>query len=111
MDWQLLSAYLPMDRRQPFAALQLRHGEVIALAVKTAVASGPVRRFVVGEPAIQQIDAITGRTLLRMAAGEHNASKGEVILDSATVSQLKDRLQIKEWRTDAESGEALAVIE
>src|SRR5258708_10464097 len=96
---------------QPFAALQLRHGEVIALSVHTAVASGPVRRFVVGDPAIQQIDVITGRTLLRMAAGEHNASKGEVILDSATVSQLKDRLQIKEWRTDAESGEALAVIE
>src|SRR5262245_19469595 len=50
-----------------------------ALALKVAVASGPARRFVVGDPGIQLIDVLSGATIARMAAAEHLADKGEVL--------------------------------
>jgi len=43
-------------------------GTGVTLAVKASVAAGPVRRFLVGDEAIQRIDVIAGGTLARMAA-------------------------------------------
>ena len=47
-----------------------RAGQV-TLAVKVAVATGPARRFLVGDPTIQVIDVLAGATLDRLAAAEH----------------------------------------
>jgi adenylate cyclase len=52
---------------QPFAQIKLPAGGTTALAVKTAVASGPARRFLVGDPAVQLVDALAGETVARMA--------------------------------------------
>ena len=50
-------------------------GARVTLAIKVAVAAGPVRRFVVGDPQIQLIDVLAGATLERLAAAEHHAEK------------------------------------
>jgi predicted ATPase/class 3 adenylate cyclase len=77
------------------------------LALKIAVASGPARRFVVGDPDIQLLDTLAGTTLVRMAAGEHLAQKGEILTDEAS---LGEGFTVQEWRTDPESGEKFGVI-
>ncbi|NJL41911.1 MAG: hypothetical protein HC899_38570 [Leptolyngbyaceae cyanobacterium SM1_4_3] len=45
-----------------------------------------------------------------MAEAEHLTSKGEVIVDTATIEQLGPAAQISEWRTDLATGERFAVI-
>ena len=61
-------------------------GKLLSLAVKAAVASGPARRFVVGDPAIQRIDVLAGATLTRMGIAERLAAKGDVIVDAETAT-------------------------
>ena len=55
----------------------------VTLAVKVAVASGPARRFVVGDPAIQIKPVLAGATLTRVAIAEHLANKGDIVVDAA----------------------------
>ena len=93
------------DAMQQFATVEIPDQEPVALAVKVAVASGPARRFVVGDPAIQLMAALAGETLVRVAAAEHLAGRGDVVVDAQTVAQLGQKVQIVEWRTDAESEE------
>lgn len=95
---------------QNFTAIPLPDGTTTALALKVAIASGPVRRFLVGDPAIQWVDALAGETVQRMAEAEHLTSKGEVIVDTATIEQLGPAAQSSEWRTDLATGERFAVI-
>jgi class 3 adenylate cyclase/tetratricopeptide (TPR) repeat protein len=92
-----------------FASIVLLDQSIIALTLKVAIASGPARRFVVGDGNIQQLDTLAGATVARTAAGEHLANKGEVVVDATTTSVLGDSLSIKEWRV-GESGERFAVI-
>jgi adenylate cyclase len=82
-----------------------------ALGLKVAITSGNTRRFVVGNPEIQQLDTLAGATVARTATGEHLASKGDVLVDEATVSLLSSSLSIREWRSDEESGKRFAVVE
>ena len=56
-------------------------GSTVTLAMKVAIAVGPARRFVVGDPAIQLIDVLAGRLVDDLAETEHHAGKGEVVLD------------------------------
>ncbi|VAW31030.1 Adenylate cyclase / Guanylate cyclase, partial [hydrothermal vent metagenome] len=70
----------------------------ITLAMKTAVVTGNARRFLVGNPDVQLIDVLAGKTLYRLAEAEHEAEKGEVILDEATIQSLGSRVSIKTWR-------------
>jgi len=51
-----------------FASVQTPSGQTVTLAMKAAVAAGPARRFIVGDPAIQLIDALAGATLQRRPA-------------------------------------------
>lgn len=78
------------------------------LSLKVSVASGNVRRIVVGDPSIQRIDVVTGDTVARSAVGEHLTNKGEVLADETTVQTLGSGLDIAEWRED--DGERFAVI-
>ena len=89
-----------------FAAIPAPNGDVVSLSVKTAVAAGPARRFVVGDPEIQLIDVLAGRTLDHLAAAEHLARKGELVVHASTAEALGDLLQTVEWRTGRDAGGA-----
>jgi class 3 adenylate cyclase/tetratricopeptide (TPR) repeat protein len=79
------------------------------LGLKVVVASGAARRLMVGDPAIQILDALAGATIARLATAEHLASRGEVLIDKPTANALAAGVSIREWRT-AESGERFAVV-
>ncbi|MEQ8858665.1 MAG: AAA family ATPase [Pseudomonadales bacterium] len=86
-------------------------GTRIELALKVAIATGQVRRAVVGDPTIQQIDVLAGRLLDDLAAAEQQADKGEILLDSSTLETLGDRVRLSEKRVDPETGRALGLVE
>ncbi len=94
-----------------FQSIALPNGTSIALVLKVAIATGPARRFVVGDPAIQYLDALAGATVARTSTGEHLTNKGEVLVDEATVAALGSGLTLVEWRIDSESGERFAVVQ
>jgi class 3 adenylate cyclase/predicted ATPase len=82
---------------------------VINLALKVAVATGPIRRFTLGDPSIQYLDALVGTTVMRTSTAERLAQKGDVLVDESTLKALGDSLTIQEWRQDPDSGEQFAV--
>ncbi len=81
-----------------FGPVPLPSGGSIVLAVKAAVAHGPVRRFQAGNARIQWLDVLAGATLDRMAATEKHATRGEVVLHADTCVQLGALVQVAEWR-------------
>jgi predicted ATPase/class 3 adenylate cyclase len=93
------------------AAVRLPDGDSIALALKVAVTSGPARRFVVGDPAVQFVETLAGATVARLQIAEHLAHPGEVIVDLATVAALGDSLPIAEWRVDGPTAERFAILQ
>lgn len=95
---------------QRFAAVPIPEGRMAALAMKVAVASGPVRRFLIGDPAVQCIDALAGETLARMVAAEHLANRGDVVVDAQTAERLGEQMEIVEWRTDEGTDARFAVV-
>src|SRR5215510_3173367 len=66
---------------QRFAQVEIAGAGSISLAIKIAVTVGPARRFLIGDPTIQLVDALAGETLYRLATGEHHTNRGEVLLD------------------------------
>jgi class 3 adenylate cyclase/tetratricopeptide (TPR) repeat protein len=69
-------------------------GSTVKLGMKVAVATGRARRFVVGDPDIQLIDVLAGALMDRLAAAEHHAERGEVVLDAATLEALAGRVEV-----------------
>ncbi|HOU12208.1 MAG TPA: tetratricopeptide repeat protein [Anaerolineae bacterium] len=108
-------AFAMQAAMQAFKSVTLPAGETVSLAMKASIATGPARRFLVGDPDIQLIDALAGETLARMAAAEHHAGRGEVLVDVHTVMVLGNRVRVREWRppvTEADAAEeCFAVIE
>jgi adenylate cyclase len=94
-----------------FTDVEVGPGRAMPLTVKAAVATGPARRFLVGDPQIQLIDVAAGATLDRMAEAEKLARKGDVVIDSRTASQLGDRVTISAWRENAVTDQRFAVVE
>ncbi|MCB8984256.1 MAG: AAA family ATPase [Ardenticatenaceae bacterium] len=84
-------------------------GTIIPLALKVALAAGPARRFLVGDPELYVIEVLAGATLDQMAAGEKHASQGEVVVTAEFVSRLSSPPVIGEWR-HAHAGQRFAVI-
>ena len=82
----------------------------VSLAIKEAVAVGPVRRFRVGDPTIQYIDVLAGAILDRMAEAEKQARRGEVILGLDTLALLTGKVEVLEWREQVETGKRFAVV-
>lgn len=95
---------------QHYQQIRLPNGTAVTLAIKTAVAAGPARRFTAGDPAIQLIDVLAGATLDRMAATEQMAQQGELLLDEPTVALLLPAVTVAEWRTHTTTGERFAVV-
>jgi adenylate cyclase len=91
-----------------FTVIPLPNGTTINLALKVSVATGSIRRFMLGDPSIQYLDALAGTTVMRTSAAEHLAEKGDVLFDEVTVNALGSRLTIKEWRHDGSERFAVA---
>lgn len=85
-------------------------GTEVRLAMKVAVAVGDARRFVVGDPEIQLIDVLAGRLMDDLAAAEHSAEKGDVILEQSAIERLGDRVSLGDRREDHETGRLHAVL-
>src|ERR1051325_3062134 len=83
----------------PFCKVHLPDGIPVSLTVKAAVATGPARRFIVGDPELRFIDVLAGRTLVRMATGAQLATKGEVVVDLVTATNLAQSVREADWRT------------
>jgi adenylate cyclase len=96
-------------RMDDFTSVTVSSGKTYPLAMKAAVATGAARRFVVGDPEIHVVDVLAGATLDRLAQAEHQAEKGEVVLDPAAVASLDDRVQFLAWRHDDETGRRFGV--
>lgn len=93
-----------------FIAMKTSSGRNVSIGVKVAVASGTARRFLVGDPAIQVIDVLAGAPLEKLASAEHQASKGEIVLDPTAAAALSNQIDITEWRQDEATGEQFAVL-
>jgi class 3 adenylate cyclase/tetratricopeptide (TPR) repeat protein len=94
---------LAMQRTmRQFAQVEIHGAGVVQLAIKVAVSTGPIRRFLVGDPTILLIDALAGDILNRLATGEHLAQRNDVLLDEATVSALGRQVSLRGWRADPE---------
>ncbi len=85
-------------------------GSTISLAVKVAVATGAVQRFVVGDPHYTLLDVLAGVTLERLSEAEQLAQTGEVVVDSATAAALEGWLEAGAWRHNEQMGERFAVV-
>jgi class 3 adenylate cyclase len=84
----------------PFASIMTPAGTTIALAIKVAVAAGPARRFLVGDPNQHQIDVLAGSTLAVLAVTEHEARRGEIVIASEGVPALEEKFIVSEWREE-----------
>jgi class 3 adenylate cyclase/predicted ATPase len=83
-----------------FAAIPLPIDPPVTLSLKVSIASGPVQRFVVGDPAIQQIDVLAGAPLTSLAAIEHLAMPGEVLVSADLAAALAGQIALDGWRSD-----------
>jgi class 3 adenylate cyclase/tetratricopeptide (TPR) repeat protein len=92
-----------------FARVQTPAGTTVSLAIKVGITVGPVRRFLVGDPDIQFIDALAGATLDDVAAAERQAEKGEVVLGPTAVALLERYITTVAWREDGQ-GNRYAVV-
>lgn len=95
-----------------FARVQTPTGKTVSLAVKVAVVSGPVRRYVVGLPEHGLVDVLAGRTLDEVASAEQLAGPGEIIVSSALLDHLENGVAAPSaWRVDVATGQRFAVVE
>lgn len=83
---------------RPHTTLVTSTGRTLHISLKISITVGPARRFVVGDPAIQQIDTLAGRTLERVALAEAAAQQGEILLDAVGAAALLPHIQSKTWR-------------
>jgi class 3 adenylate cyclase len=79
-------------------------GNTVQLSMKVALAVGPARRFVVGDPDVQLIDVLAGRLIDDLAEAEHHAEKGDVVLDQSAMGALGGRVAVSEMRAGGRVG-------
>ncbi|MDX1521453.1 MAG: tetratricopeptide repeat protein, partial [Anaerolineae bacterium] len=94
-----------------FPDITLPSGDKIPLAMKVAVAAGPIRRFQLGDPKIQFIDTLAGATLDLMADAEHHANKGEVVVTASVMENAGHNIEVVEIRENSQTGQRFGVIE
>jgi class 3 adenylate cyclase/tetratricopeptide (TPR) repeat protein len=82
----------------------------VSLTIKVAVAVGSARRFLVGDPEIQLLDALAGEVIERLATAEQHAAAGEVIVDRFALEGLGERVEPGVRRGDAQTDEVFTVV-
>ena len=80
------------------------------LWLKVVITSGPARRLVIGDPTIQLLDTLAGRTIGRLATAERLAQKGEILLDEPTLQILDGCVTVLEQRVDTGTAERFTVL-
>jgi predicted ATPase/class 3 adenylate cyclase len=80
------------------------------LVLKVAIAAGPIRRFIVGDPQVQYIEALAGSVLYRLAQAEKQAEPGEVIITPEVIKALDGKLEIVRRIEVENPAEGLAVV-
>jgi predicted ATPase/class 3 adenylate cyclase len=95
-----------------FETLTTPSGKIVTLAIKVGVATGPVRRFVVGDPEIQLVDVLAGATLDKMAMAEGLADKKEVVVNAEVVHNNGGTavFDVSEWRHGENEADQFAVL-
>lgn len=81
------------------------------LLLKVVITTGPARRLIVGDPDIQLLDTLAGRTIGRLATAERLARKGEILLDEATREAIGENATVREQRVDAGTSETFSVLD
>ncbi|MCP4635846.1 MAG: hypothetical protein GY848_05170, partial [Methyloversatilis sp.] len=81
-----------------FGAVTTPAGTAFSLSIKVAAVAGPVRRFLVGDPAIQTIEAIAGQTLDELAATEQCAERGQVLVPAGMIEAAGGLVEFEGWR-------------
>lgn len=95
-----VASALAMQAAMPqVGTVALPEGTSAQLAIRAAVVRGSVRRFSLGDPAIQRMDAIAGRTLDLLAEADHLAEPGEVVVAEG-VEGLGELIEVSSWRGD-----------
>lgn len=103
-------AFALQQAMQQVAEIRTPGGQTITLALKVAIASGNVRRLLVGSPTYQRLDVLAGETMLRLAMTEHQAQAGDIVMDAESAALLGAVLTIGEWREAEPIGGRVAVI-
>ena len=68
-------------------------GQTFQIGMKVAVAAGKARRFVVGDPDVQLIDVLAGSRTDCLAAAEHEAERGDVVVEASTFAAIEERTE------------------
>ncbi len=90
--------------------VRIGSGAPVTLSLKVGIATGNVRRFAVGDPAIQVLDVLAGRTVVEMTETANSARKGELLVADATARVLEKKLEIQEWRAGSSGARSFAVV-
>ena len=77
------------------AHLEIEGVGEITMALKVAIAAGPVRRLVVGDPSMQLLDVLAGATVERMAQAEHFARPGDIVLTAEVYAALGQKVEVE----------------
>ena len=85
-------------------------GASVQLGMKIAIAVGVARRFVVGDPGVQLMDVLAGRLVDALAMAEHQANRGEVVVDDATLDRIGSAVEIGEQRREPGSAHVYSVV-
>ena len=91
-------------------SMQVAMREFKELSLKVAITTGAARRLIAGDPEIQQIDTLAGRTIARLSTVERLARKGEILLDEASLEAVGQNATILETRVDSDTSEHFAVL-
>ena len=102
------AAFALQEYMADIQAIATPGGTRIPLAIKVAVAAGPARRFLVGEPRTYVIEVIAGDTVDRTSTAEKLAERGEVIVSAEVLDRLAAPPEIAGWR--AAGAERFAVL-
>ncbi len=94
---------------RPFADITAPGGMPVSLGVRISVSAGSVRRMLVGEPAVQMMEVLAGRTVDELALADHRANRGEVVATRATLLAMGDKVAVSEWRDDGRFAVIVAV--
>jgi class 3 adenylate cyclase len=94
----------------PAGAFTLDSGQRFPLSLQVALLAGPVRRLLVGDPAVYQLDLLAGAALDRVLATEALAAPGEIVLDQQTAQLIDSRVQRLIWRIDPASANRYALV-
>lgn len=92
-----------------YGMMILSTGREISLGIKIALAVGPVRRFLVGDPTIQLLEAIAGRELDQVVSIHQALDKGDVAISAEVLKKIEEDVIVRSWR-QTEAGSQFAVV-